>query len=289
MSAYRMKSWEELTIRDDYMFKLIMSRKRICKQMLERILHIEIADLSYLETEKSMSTRYQSKGIRLDVYVKDEQGTVYNIEMQVRKPEAEGLAKRTRYYQSMMDADLMEPGADYLALNQTIIIFICPFDPFDAGRYLYTFENVCQEDHEITLGDGTRKIFLNTKGTHGSIDDSIKAFLHYVDGVISDDLFVQEIDEEIRNIKIKGQERMGYMFFADRISEERQEAMQEGRAEGRTEGRAEGRAEGRTDERMSNIRQLIAKLKMSAEQAMDVLDVPMSERPRYRELLQTVQ
>ena len=82
---------------------------------------------------------------------------------------------------------------------------------------------------------------------------------------------------------------MSYMFFADRISEERQEAMQEGRAEGRTEGRAEGRAEGRTDERMSNIRQLIAKLKMSAEQAMDVLDVPMSERPRYRELLQTVQ
>ena len=281
MSAYRMKSWEELTIRDDYMFKLIMSRKRICKQMLERILHIEIADLSYLETEKSMSTRYQSKGIRLDVYVKDEQGTVYNIEMQVRKPETEGLAKRTRYYQSMMDADLMEPGTDYLALNQTIIIFICPFDPFDAGRYLYTFENVCQEDHEITLGDGTRKIFLNTKGTHGSIDDSIKAFLHYVDGVISDDLFVREIDEEIHNIKIKGQERMGYMFFADRISEERQEAMQEGRAE--------GRAEGRTDERMSNIRQLIAKLKMSAEQAMDVLDVPMSERPRYRELLQTVQ
>lgn len=70
---------------------------------------------------------------------------------------------------------------------------------------------------------------------------------------------------------------MGYMFFADRISEERHEAMQE------------GRAEGRTDERMSNIRQLIAKLKMSAEQAMDVLDVPMSERPRYRELLQTVQ
>ena len=64
MSAYRIKSWEELTIRDDYMFKLIMSRKRICKQMLERILHIEIVDLSYIETEKSMTVRYQSKGIR---------------------------------------------------------------------------------------------------------------------------------------------------------------------------------------------------------------------------------
>ena len=52
MSGYRIKPWEELTISDDYMFKLIMSRKRICKQMLERILHIEIKSLSYVETEK---------------------------------------------------------------------------------------------------------------------------------------------------------------------------------------------------------------------------------------------
>lgn len=49
-----MKSWDELTICDDYMCKLITS----CKQMLERILHIEIADLLYIETEKSMTTRY---------------------------------------------------------------------------------------------------------------------------------------------------------------------------------------------------------------------------------------
>lgn len=87
MSGYRIKPWEELTISDDYMFKLIMSRKRICKQMLERILHIEIEDIDYLETEKTVTARYHSKGIRLDVYVKDDQGTVYNIEMQVRKPE----------------------------------------------------------------------------------------------------------------------------------------------------------------------------------------------------------
>ena len=113
MSAYRIKSWEELTIRDDYMFKLIMSRKRICKQMLERILHIEIADLSYIETEKSMTVRYQSKGIRLDVYVRDDKDTVYNIEMQVRKPETDSLARRTRYYQSMIDAELLGEGSVY--------------------------------------------------------------------------------------------------------------------------------------------------------------------------------
>ena len=62
-----MKDWKDLTISDDYMFKLIMSRKRICKQMLERILRIEIKDIHYLETEKSIAAHYHSKGIRLDV------------------------------------------------------------------------------------------------------------------------------------------------------------------------------------------------------------------------------
>ena len=85
MSSYRMKSWEELTICDDYMFKLIMSRKRICKKVLERILHVEISDIRYLEAEKPMKPSYRSKGIRLDVYVRDDTHTVYNIEMQVRR------------------------------------------------------------------------------------------------------------------------------------------------------------------------------------------------------------
>ena len=84
-----MKDWKDLTISDDYMFKLIIKRKRICKQMLERILHIEIEDLSYVGTEKVLIPVYGSKGVRMDVYVKDGKGTVYNIEMQVRKPEGD--------------------------------------------------------------------------------------------------------------------------------------------------------------------------------------------------------
>lgn len=62
MSEYRIKPWEELTIQDDYMFKLIMSRKRICKQMLERILHIEIEDIDYLETEENLGGALSQQG-----------------------------------------------------------------------------------------------------------------------------------------------------------------------------------------------------------------------------------
>ena len=64
---YRIKPWEELTIQDDYMFKLIMGVKRICLSLLQSILHEEIADIHYLETEKSVDALYQGKGIRMDV------------------------------------------------------------------------------------------------------------------------------------------------------------------------------------------------------------------------------
>jgi len=55
---------------------------------------------------------------------------------------------------------------------------------------------------------------------------------------------------------------------------------------GMSEGRMEGRKEGRKEDRVASLRSLIAKLKVSAEQAMDLLDVPTAERPMYRELLQ---
>ena len=65
------------------------------------ILQVPIRDITYPEEEKNMKMQYDSKGIRLDVFVADDENTVYDIEMQVRKPEDDGLYRRTRYYQSM--------------------------------------------------------------------------------------------------------------------------------------------------------------------------------------------
>ena len=282
MDGYKIKPWEELTIRDDYMFKLVMKSRRICKKMLEGTLRIRIAKIRYLETEKAIAAPYRSKGIRLDVYVKDEKNTVYNIEMQIRRLEGEALFKRVRYYQSMMDADLLAAGADYDELNKTIIIFICPFDPFGEGRYIYTFENLCMENKELELRDGATKIFLNTKGTIGDITDTIKAFLRYVDGVVTDNSLVQEIEEEIRKVKLEEGERVNYMTFAMKMMEERKE----GRAEGRREGRREGRKEGQRDERVAILRRLVMQSQIPVEQALEMIGIPQAEQLSYKKMLQ---
>ena len=278
---YCIKPWEDLTIQDDYMFKLIMNIKPICLKLLQGILRMEIKDIHYLETEKSMDARYQGKGIRMDVYVRDDAATVYNIEMQVRMLEGTSLFKRTRYYQSMIDADLLAAGADYDDLNKTIIIFICPFDPFGEGRHIYTFENICLENTKCKLQDGTTKIFLNTKGTMTDVDGSVKAFLDYVNGIVGEDPLVREMDEMIRRIKRENEERVSYMTFAMKMMEERKEGFREGERQGFTNGLAEGKAEGVA----FSISNMMKNLGVSVEKAMDILQIPAVERTKYAALV----
>ena len=89
------KPYDELTIQDNFLFQKIMRNKRICKLTLERLLDIDIKDISYPEEEKTIDIRLDSKSIRLDVYVNDDKGTVFNIEMQTSKDMNE-LVKQTR-------------------------------------------------------------------------------------------------------------------------------------------------------------------------------------------------
>ena len=227
----KIKPWEELTIRDDYMFKLVMRSKRICKTMIEKILNIKLKDIRYIDEERTIKPKYESKGVRLDVYVEGS-GEVFEIEMQVREPKAGELAKRTRYYQSTMDTDHLLAGQEYKTLPTTYIIFICPFDPFNQSRHIYTFRNLCIEDTALELDDKTTKIFVNSTGTADDVAPDVKAFLDYVNGIISDDSFVREIDDEILRVKQIEQERVSYMTYAMKLAEEREEGREEGRKEG---------------------------------------------------------
>mgnify|MGYP000479519271 FL=1 len=64
--------FEELTIADDFMFCKVMQNEEICKELLEIILDVEIEKIVYHEDQKVFQETLDGKGIRLDVYVRDE-------------------------------------------------------------------------------------------------------------------------------------------------------------------------------------------------------------------------
>ncbi|MBP3723359.1 MAG: Rpn family recombination-promoting nuclease/putative transposase [Selenomonadaceae bacterium] len=261
-----MKAWEDLTIADDYMFKLVMSHKRICKRLLETLLSIKIRDLKEPETEKAMKYGYEGKGIRLDVYVEDDLNTVYDIEMQIRHYSDEMLGKRTRYYQSTIDFGALESGVTYDKLKKSIIIFICPFQLFNSNRHIYTFQNTCQEDKSILLEDGASKIFLSTKGKIDDVSPQIKHFLDFVDGLSVQDEFVDEIKELMNKLKITEREKANYMTFQMKIDEEREEA--------------------KNETLFSVVKALVQKEGWSFEKAFDVLGVSPENRGLFLKNMQ---
>ena len=69
------------------------------------------------------------------------------------------LPQRVRYYQGLIDLDKLKRGDHYSILGESFIIFICPFDHFHRGRYIYTFHERCDEDFEVALNDGATKFF----------------------------------------------------------------------------------------------------------------------------------
>lgn len=235
-----LRAWEELSISDNFIFQRVMQNKNLCKRLIERILHIKIRELDYPHTEKSIDLRLDSKSVRLDVYVEDESGTIYNIEMQTTKGHGDELVKRTRYYQGMIDMDLLGKGVYYDQLRQTYIIFICTFDPFGMDERIYTFRNACLEIPHLLLGDGAAKIFLNAKGLKGVVDADIENFLHYVDGREAAGGFTETLAKEVERVKHQDETRREYMTLYMEYQKHHQEGVKEGLQRGRREGRREG-------------------------------------------------
>ena len=260
------KKWEELEITDDFLFGKVMRNPEICKRTVEAILDIQIDHIEYPEEQKVIDISVDAKSVRLDVYVKDSKDTIYNIEMQ---PTNRGiLPKRSRYYQSMIDLNLIEKGQAYKKLNPSYIIFICAFDLFGKNRCIYTFENRCIQETDLPLGDETTKIFLNSKGDKTNVNANLAAFLDYINRKeTTNNDFIEALDHEVKEARQNKKWRLEYMTLytklqetledgkkagyaigmAEGIAEGRAEGIAEGRAEGIAEGRAEGIAEGRAE------------------------------------------
>ena len=262
--------WQSLTIRDNFIFgKVLENNPTFCKWLLEKILGFEIDEIDYPEREKAVDTRKDSKGIRLDIFIRSSDGTKsYNLEMQVA--DNDDLAKRMRYYQGQLDNDSLDKGKHYWELTSSFIIFICNFDYFQRGRHIYTFHERCDEDNDLLLGDETTKIFLNTKGTMNDVNEDLLDFLDYVAGKKVDNTVINSINDEVAKIKQNKHWRGEYMRYQEEIAAQahwaaekaRAQALEEGRSEGRkeglNEGRKEGLDEGRKEKAIEMIKNLVA-------------------------------
>ena len=115
-------------------------------------------------------------------------------------------------------------------------------------------------------------MIVNTRGEIGEISEELKEVIRYLnDGTVSGQ-YSQELDTAVTAVKSNEERRLEYMTLAMHDMEIREEA----------------REEGKENATVTNLRTVMKKMKLSAEKAMDFMDIPAEDQPKYALMLKEV-
>ena len=262
--------FEDLTIQSNFMFKHVMGNKGLCQRFISNVMKCDVVDLEYIETEKELEPYFDSKCVRLDVIVVDRNNNRYNLEMQVRnvigkETKLPLLPKRARYYQSVMDMDMLQKGQTYDKLSPLVLVFVCAFDLFKEGRYVYTFKSRCLENLDLELANDVTTMFLNANGVAGDVTPQMVNFLEYVKTQVPNDAYTRELEAEVARLKLDKEVRRKYMVLQAELRDTEIVAFEAGEAKGHAVGLAEGEAKGEAKKSRETAIKMLKKHKPLSE------------------------
>ena len=254
---------ERLRPIDDEFMRCIFRDNIPLAQMVLRILTGK-PDLvvTRLETQKDFKRLAGARSVCLDAYCVDDQGKVYDIEVQ-RSRYGAG-SHRARYHSSSMDIENLGEGESFESLPDTYTIFITEEDLYQYGKPFYEIE----------------RVLVNT-GDYRSFEDG--AHILYVNASYRDDSQFGRLMHDFC-CSSPGEMKLPLMQEAARYYKETREGS-ETMSTVFEEILNEGIEKGREITQISNIKALQEKLNLSVVEAMDALKIPDSERKALMKLL----
>ena len=204
------EKYENISFTNNFAFCKVMQNEEICREVIETLLHIKVGRLEYKSFEKDLKLEIDKRGIRLDVYIADSD-RVFDLEMQTTNQK--NLGCRMRYYQSLIDAELLDKGANFNDLKESNIIFFCTFDPFRKGLPQYTFCNSCEELPDLKLDDKSKKIAYNVNAFEKVGDEKIRKLLEFISTGKSETPLTNKICKELKRVQGNEEWRAEYMTW----------------------------------------------------------------------------
>ena len=194
------------------------------------------------------------RSIKLDIYAKDSDGKVYDIEVQ--RADSGADVHKARFHSSMLDTKMLKEKQRFNEIHDSYVIFITENDYMGLGKPLYHIERTVQETGGL-FGDGSHIIYVN--GSYKNDSEALGRLMHDFRCTDADDMFYAELAKHVKHFKETegGMERM-CKAMEERVNRERKE------------------------ERINNsfelINNLMEAMKMTAEQAMEVLKIPDDDK-----------
>lgn len=241
---------------NNIVFPIIMTDEEICKKILSMLIGKKVTKVKFVEKEKDYKLLPGKRGIRLDVYLENDDA-IHNIEMQVDNHH--DAQKRVRFYQSIIDAQRAREGVLFKNLKDMYIIFICMFDPFELGLPVYTTKTVFNEEETFEYIDGVYRFFYNADMYDKVKDKELSNFLEYCKTGKPLDEFTNDIHDKVVELKDSEEWRKSIMTWQIHESILINESMMEGKTKGMIEGKIEGKIEGENETKAKIVKKFLDK------------------------------
>ena len=229
-------------INNDVVFKIVFCQQYFAKKLIEKSLNQKIGNITYIDPEKDFLEGIYKKDVKLDIYVEDDLGNCFDIEMQNYQRKDDSIPLRMRYYLKMMDGNCLKKKENYNKLFYAHTIAICNYPIYTKDKRRFSFISFDEDEKDIEQEWNIKNVYLSTKNKVGRfyIDPELNSFLEYIkDNTHIDCEFVKEIDEEVKRINLNPEKKKAMLTY----QMERNYLRAEGKAEGIAEGEAKGRAE----------------------------------------------
>lgn len=199
MSHIVSREWDveesrKYTLLSDVFMGVALNDIPACQHVLRIITGIANLKVKEIRTQYRIS-KVTSHDAILDVLAEDEDGKLYNIEIQ--RANTKNHAKRTRFYGAMVDSEFLQKGKSYNQMPEVYIIYVSETDIWKSGL------TICEASRRlgstnIPYEDGMHIIYVNAAVDDGS---EIAKLMKYFKTADPEDMSQGELSKRVHFLK----------------------------------------------------------------------------------------
>ncbi|WP_347710284.1 PD-(D/E)XK nuclease family transposase [Ligilactobacillus agilis] len=138
-------------------------------------------------------------GPRFDVYAEDDQGIIYDFEMQ--NEDQHDLAERISIYQGNLSRQALYAGQPFKKRKRTVVFFICDHDPYGLGWPSYTLKVELVGCPNFSVDNKETNVIVNLKTDVSQLTQAQREMVAYFnDGTVSG-VFSQKLAAAVAEVK----------------------------------------------------------------------------------------
>jgi len=270
---------KKLSMRNDYVFKRIFTKKGnedFLKEFLSNLLKI---DIKKIEVEHDIALEKELKDEKLGVLdVKAVLNDNMEIDIELQIENEHNIIERSTFYGTRLISSQLESGQDYLNIKPSIVIAILNFNVFEYEEYINSTVMVLDKHREREVNRYLKYYYIELpkfRKSKVSENDKVSDWLAFIDS--KDEKRIGEVMERNEKVK-KANEELEYLSgdAAERRKAELREKYKKDITSAREHGIRIGEEKGKIERNYEIVKAMLKK-KMNIEDIIEITDLTKEE------------